>query len=525
MERKMAATVVFLLIMVVFSAERAPICCVNAAPTVRPGSISSSRNPKSPYARLTETLWNPKELKAIISATFTNMLKYVGALPSAPKNGKSVLQFESGYTVETVFDGSKHGIEPYSIQVTPDGDLLILDSTNSNILRTTPPLSRYSKAKLLAGSADGVAGYVDGRPRDARLNHPKGFAVDDKGNIYVADTMNMAIRKISESGVTTIAGGKTTKPGLVDGPSEDARFSNDFDVFYVSSTCSLLVIDRGNQAIREIQLNYDDCAYQYGSNFSAGVLLLGGAAFIGYLIALLQQGVLTSLFSRRETEDKSFSPKRPPGPVKMSGRPPLIPVDGEQDNLDEGWISFWRFFIDVLKSFFEIIGGLFSYMFGGLGFRRQPRKGLHPLRDSLIIDDDVEPQTTPRRKRTVTFREPEVETPSSPPSTEGSDNGDSRPTREYRSPFMHGGPVHQTYVQYEDEGSHDHLRPLRHHTSAPETYFERDFDSSNEVVFGAVQENMAGYRPVEIKPVDYGDPMYSYQNMRARMGAGQYYDY
>lgn len=32
------------------------------------------------------------------------------------------------------------------------------------------------------------------------MNHPKGFTVDDRGNIYVADTMNMAIRKISDTG-------------------------------------------------------------------------------------------------------------------------------------------------------------------------------------------------------------------------------------------------------------------------------------------------------------------------------------
>lgn len=73
------------------------------------------------------------------------------------------------------------------------------------------------------------------------------------------------------AGVTTIAGGKLGRGGgHVDGPSEDAKFSNDFDVVYIGSSCSLLVIDRGNQAIREIQLNFDDCAYQYGSGFPLG---------------------------------------------------------------------------------------------------------------------------------------------------------------------------------------------------------------------------------------------------------------
>lgn len=53
-----------------------------------------------------------------------------------------MMKFESGYTVETVFDGSKLGIEPFSVEVSPTGELLVLDSVNSNIYRISPPLSR-----------------------------------------------------------------------------------------------------------------------------------------------------------------------------------------------------------------------------------------------------------------------------------------------------------------------------------------------------------------------------------------------
>lgn len=57
-----------------------------------------------------------------------------------------------------------------------------------------------SRPRLVTGSPEGYPGHVDGRLRDARLNHPKGITVDDRGNIYVADTVNNAIRKISEGG-------------------------------------------------------------------------------------------------------------------------------------------------------------------------------------------------------------------------------------------------------------------------------------------------------------------------------------
>lgn len=74
------------------------------------------------------------------------------------------------------------------------------------------------------------------------------------------------------AGVVTVAGGKWSRVGgHVDGPSEDAKFSDDFDVVYVGSSCSLLVVDRGNQAIREIQLHDDDCSYHHDDNTHLGI--------------------------------------------------------------------------------------------------------------------------------------------------------------------------------------------------------------------------------------------------------------
>lgn len=79
-------------------------------------------------------------------------------------------------------------------------------------------------------------------------------------------------KSLLTAGVTTIAGGRWNQgSGHIDGPSEDAKFSNDFDVVYVGSSCSLLVIDRGNKAIREIELNYDDCNTQYADSLNLGI--------------------------------------------------------------------------------------------------------------------------------------------------------------------------------------------------------------------------------------------------------------
>ena len=53
---------------------------------------------------------------------------------------------------------------------------------------------------MVAGSFQSHTGHIDGKPNDARFNHPRGVTVDDKGNVYVADTLNLAIRKIGDAG-------------------------------------------------------------------------------------------------------------------------------------------------------------------------------------------------------------------------------------------------------------------------------------------------------------------------------------
>ncbi|KAK4795320.1 hypothetical protein SAY86_013314 [Trapa natans] len=104
--------------------------------------------------------------------------------------------------------------------------------------------------------------------------------ISDSGKIFTSsisgESRKNPISRVEISllgaGISTIAGGKWGRGGgHLDGPSEDAKFSNDFDVFYISITCSLLVVDRGNQAIREIQLHHDDCSHEDSGSFHHGI--------------------------------------------------------------------------------------------------------------------------------------------------------------------------------------------------------------------------------------------------------------
>ena len=72
---------------------------------------------------------------------FFGLMGVMGLFFSAVSS-RSMMKFEGGYTVETVFDGSKLGIEPFSVEVSPSGEVLVLDSENSNIYKISMPLSR-----------------------------------------------------------------------------------------------------------------------------------------------------------------------------------------------------------------------------------------------------------------------------------------------------------------------------------------------------------------------------------------------
>ncbi|KAL5208245.1 hypothetical protein ABZP36_032680 [Zizania latifolia] len=460
-----------------------------------------------------------KVVSGFLSNTASAVVKRLWSLKSTTKTGsggKSMVKYEGGYTVETVFDGSKLGIEPYAVEVTQGGELLVMDSMNSNIYRIALPLSRYSRPKLVAGSPEGFPGHVDGRFREARMNHPKGFTVDGRGNIYVADAMNMAIRKISDTGVTTIAGGKSSRGGHVDGPSDDAKFSTDFEVRYIGSSCSLLVIDRGNQAIREIQLHFDDCMYQYEAGFPLGVALLLAAAFFGYMLALLQRRVLGMV----STEDEPQTPLKasiatiPPyqKQLKPSLRPPLIPNEDEYEKqeTEEGFFtSVGKLIGGAKSSVAEIFGAAFSRKKRLNIHQQQTRANSWPIQESYAIPRDETPPPldtrtpTPRKNYAFMSKEPEK----------------IHHIRHGRSQLNGwNGDAPQQQQQQQQQQTH-HQQYLQHHkqySSGPQTFYEPSCEAANEIVFGAVQEVDIKRRSVEIKAMNYGDSLYDQDGLRQR---------
>ncbi|KAJ3692114.1 hypothetical protein LUZ60_012464 [Juncus effusus] len=333
--------------------------------------------------------------------------------PKGVQTEGNVLQYETGYYVETLVEGDKLGMVPHTIRVSPEGDeLLAVDSIHNNIVRVTPPLSEYSRGRLIAGSSQGYSGHVDGKPIDARFKQPKGVTMDDRGNVYVADTANLAIRKINQAGVTTIAGGKSTVAGYRDGPSEDAKFSNDFDLIYLKKTCSLLVVDRGNAALRQISLQADGCDFQESSFLSSDLVLVIGAIIAGYIFCLVQN-YFGSFFSQRkivqkeEIEDEELIQK-----CEENEKPDFM-VEALNDEPGAGWPSFGTLLTDLFKFGVKSIGNMLLNSVPHISSRSKGKTDLSPLKDRLIMPEDSEEKTpkTSKLNAPKPLSDPIIQTP------------------------------------------------------------------------------------------------------------------
>ncbi len=134
------------------------------------------------------------------------------------------------------------------------GNIYVADMKNQRIRMIRPD----GYVLTLAGNGPAgpmMGGYVDGPASAVRFADPTGLCVAPDGSIYVADTDNQRIRRISPRGeVTTLAGSGASGlilGGYVDGPALQARFSRPYDVV-MGDSGDLYVADFYNHAIRRI---------------------------------------------------------------------------------------------------------------------------------------------------------------------------------------------------------------------------------------------------------------------------------
>jgi sugar lactone lactonase YvrE len=135
---------------------------------------------------------------------------------------------------------------PSCIVVDSSGNLYVGDSSNNTIQKITTA----NMVSTVAGTA-GSTGSTDGTGASALFRQPGGITMDSTGNLYVADTANFEIRKITPGGVVTTLAGSSSNSSYKDGTGAAAFFNTPIGIS-IDSMGNLYVADSANDVIREI---------------------------------------------------------------------------------------------------------------------------------------------------------------------------------------------------------------------------------------------------------------------------------
>jgi streptogramin lyase len=166
--------------------------------------------------------------------------------------GTLVGNYSSGSTVSS---GTGSGVAlngPRGVAVDASGCIYISDTGNHRVCKVTSGgnLVTLGGSTSLDGPLAYFYGYVNGQGTEAAFNSPTGLTVDLKGNVFVADTGNNVIRRITPNGkVSTVAG--SGQPFFKEGRKEQASFNQPTGIT-VDLHNVLYVTDTGNNMIRRI---------------------------------------------------------------------------------------------------------------------------------------------------------------------------------------------------------------------------------------------------------------------------------
>jgi hypothetical protein len=133
---------------------------------------------------------------------------------------------------------------PRGMAADASGNLYVCDYGNHKIRKITPA------AEVTTFAGNGAPGFADGTGTAASFNHPHNIAIDRSGNILITDEGNHAMRKITPAGVvTTVAG--TGAPGFADGPALAASFNAPSGIA-TDAQGNIYIGDSGNFRIRKM---------------------------------------------------------------------------------------------------------------------------------------------------------------------------------------------------------------------------------------------------------------------------------
>jgi sugar lactone lactonase YvrE len=151
---------------------------------------------------------------------------------------------------------------PVGLALDAQGDLFVSDSNNHTIRKIT----RAGIVTTWAGGP-GVDGFTNGDRLQARFSKPAELAFDKHGNLFVADSFNHLIRKISRDGKVSTVTGIAGVDGSADGSNGQARLFNPYGLA-ICPDGSLVVTDAYNQLIRMVLVPFNVALYGSPGNVS-----------------------------------------------------------------------------------------------------------------------------------------------------------------------------------------------------------------------------------------------------------------
>src|SRR6185503_5471987 len=138
---------------------------------------------------------------------------------------------------------------PRGIQVAANGDMYIGDRSNHKIRKVsaaTGIIVTYAGTGTAGYSGDGAAALL------ARLDRPQGIHLAASGDLYIADANNSAIRKVTALGIISTVAGTGTGGFTGDGGLATAARLNAPEAVHLTSTGDLYIADTGNDRIRKV---------------------------------------------------------------------------------------------------------------------------------------------------------------------------------------------------------------------------------------------------------------------------------
>ena len=199
-----------------------------------------------------------------------------GARFSAPNNVNRILKVSPSGTVTTVAGNGTGGFSgdggpatsaelngPSGVAVDAQGNLYIADTLNNRVRKVTPD----GIISTVAGNGTSLYSGDGGPAVSAQLSGPQGLALDASGNMFVADAGNNVVRKISASGTITTVAGNGTAGFSGDGGQATAAQLNSPAGVAVDGNGNVFISDTANEIVRKVSA--DGVITTYAGNGSS----------------------------------------------------------------------------------------------------------------------------------------------------------------------------------------------------------------------------------------------------------------